>query len=85
MGLLWQLQLRLRPKISCSTSLVAGRFRVGQNVFQIIGDSANGQQDWRTAIQVWYDEVKDFSRNDINRFRSVQQQGCSCVSLKITA
>jgi hypothetical protein len=85
MGLGWQLHLRLRPKISCSTSLVAGRFAVGQNVFQIMGVSANGQQDWKAAIEAWYNEVKDFNRNDINRYRSVQQQGCPCASLRITA
>lgn len=46
-----------------------GRFGVGQNVYQIMGVSANGQQDWRAAIQAWYNEVKDFSRNDISPFR----------------
>ena len=60
----------------------AGRFSVGQNVYMTLssGVAPNGQQDWKAAVQAWYDEVKDFSRNDITRFRSVTQQSCPCVA-----
>jgi hypothetical protein len=87
MGLGWQLHLRPRPKNSCSTSLFAGRFGVGQNVFQTSswGARPNGNQDWKAAVQAWYDEVKDYSRNDIKPFRSVQQQSCPCDSLTVAA
>jgi hypothetical protein len=31
--------------------------------------SPNGQQDWPSAVQAWYDEVQDFSKNNINPFQ----------------
>ncbi|PNF13786.1 hypothetical protein B7P43_G12434 [Cryptotermes secundus] len=48
-----------------------GRFYVGQNVYQSStkGSSPNGQQDWQSAVQAWYNEVKDFSKNSVSPFK----------------
>jgi hypothetical protein len=47
------------------------RFYVGQNVYQAStkGASENGQQDWQSAVQAWYNEVKDFSKNSVSPFK----------------
>jgi hypothetical protein len=52
-------------------SLFIERFYVGQNVYQTStkGVSPNGQQDWKTAVQSWYSEVTQFSKNDINPYQ----------------
>jgi hypothetical protein len=54
-----------------SIFLFAGRFSVGQNVYQSSskGVSPNGNQDWKAAVQSWYNEVKDFNRNDVSPFK----------------
>ena len=49
------------------------------------GSAPNGLQDWKAVVQGWYNEVKDYSRNDVSSLRSVQQQSCPCVLLRITA
>jgi len=48
-----------------------GRFYVGQNVYQSStkGVPPNGQQDWNAAVLSWYNEVKDFSKNNISPFQ----------------
>jgi len=48
-----------------------GRFGVGQNLYLVSskGISPNGQQDWQAAVNSWYNEVKDFSRNNIAPFK----------------
>jgi hypothetical protein len=52
------------------------RFYVGQNVYQAStkGVSPNGQQDWQSAVQAWYSEVKSFSKNSVNPFQWVPWQ-----------
>uniref|UniRef100_A0A1V1FKT6 Putative Venom allergen 1 n=1 Tax=Reticulitermes speratus TaxID=60591 RepID=A0A1V1FKT6_9NEOP len=48
-----------------------GRFLVGQNAYKFSSpdSSPNGQQDWKSAVQAWYNEVKVFNRNDISPFK----------------
>jgi hypothetical protein len=52
-------------------SLFIGRFYVGQNVYQSStkGVGPNGQQDWNAAVQAWYNEVKDFNKNNVSPFQ----------------
>jgi hypothetical protein len=47
------------------------RFYVGQNVYLLStkGVSPNGLQDWPSAVQAWYDEVKDFSKDNISPYQ----------------
>ncbi|GFG39604.1 hypothetical protein Cfor_02878, partial [Coptotermes formosanus] len=54
-----------------------GRFSVGQNAYQSSsqGTSPNGQSDWRAAVLAWYNEVKDFNRNDISPFKFTYSTG----------
>jgi hypothetical protein len=33
------------------------------------GVTANGQEDWQSAVQAWYDEVKDFSKDSVSPFQ----------------
>jgi hypothetical protein len=33
------------------------------------GVTANGDQDWPPAVQAWYDEVKDFSKDSVSPFQ----------------
>lgn len=53
------------------------RFYVGQNVYQTstTGTGPNGQQDWKAAVQAWYNEVKDFDRNNIKPFQFTSSTG----------
>jgi hypothetical protein len=48
-----------------------GRYYVGQNAYQssTMGVPPNGQQDWNAPTQAWYNEVKDFSKDNINPFQ----------------
>jgi hypothetical protein len=49
---------------------VAARFYIGQNIHTFMTTaSPNGLQDWQSAVKAWYDEVKDFSKNNINPFQ----------------
>jgi len=52
-------------------SLFIGRFYVGQNVYQTssTGVEPDGQQDWNSAVQGWYSEVKDFDSSDISPYQ----------------
>jgi hypothetical protein len=34
-----------------------------------MGIAPNGQEDWQSAVQAWYDEVKDFSKNSVSPFQ----------------
>jgi hypothetical protein len=33
------------------------------------GVTPNGDQDWLSAVQHWYDEVEDFSKENISPFQ----------------
>jgi hypothetical protein len=52
-------------------SLFIVRFYVGQNVYQTStkGVAPNGQRDWNVAVQAWYNEVKDFNRNNVSPYQ----------------
>jgi hypothetical protein len=47
------------------------RFYVGQNIFILYswGVTPNGNQDWPTAVQYWYNEVEDFSKDSVSPFQ----------------
>lgn len=49
-----------------------GRFYVGQNVFRSgsKGSPETDVQDWNSAVQSWYNEVKDFNKNVVSSFNS---------------
>jgi hypothetical protein len=34
-----------------------------------MGVAKNGNQDWQSAVQAWYDEVKDFSKDSVSPFK----------------
>ncbi|GFG39137.1 hypothetical protein Cfor_06445, partial [Coptotermes formosanus] len=46
------------------------RFYVGQNLYisYTKGVTPSGQQNWTVAVQAWYDEVKDFNKNNVSPF-----------------
>jgi hypothetical protein len=52
---------------------IAARFYVGQNLYISYskGSTPNGQQNWAAAVQAWYDEVKDFNKNNVSPFQWV--------------
>jgi hypothetical protein len=52
---------------------ITGRFYVGQNLYisYTKGSTPNGKQDWATAVQAWYDEVADFSKDSVSPFQCV--------------
>ncbi|PNF13824.1 hypothetical protein B7P43_G12435, partial [Cryptotermes secundus] len=47
------------------------RFYVGQNLYitYSMGAAKNGNEDWNSAVQAWYDEVKDFSKDSVSPFK----------------
>ncbi|PSN50515.1 hypothetical protein C0J52_14364 [Blattella germanica] len=53
------------------------RFYVGQNAYigSSKGSAENGNQDWSKAINKWYNEVGNFSRNDISPFKFTKGTG----------
>ena len=52
-------------------SLFIDRFYVGQNVYETSskGVPPNGQKDWNAAVQSWYNEVKDFNKNNVSPYQ----------------
>jgi hypothetical protein len=53
-----------------STFSIPGRFYVGQNVYiSYTTASPDNSQDWKAAVQAWYDEVKDFNKNNVDPFQ----------------
>jgi len=52
-------------------SLFTARFYVGQNVYQTsaMGSEPNGQQDWNGAVQSWYSEVSQFSKDNVKQYQ----------------
>jgi hypothetical protein len=50
---------------------IAGRFYVGQNMYMSMTSVAtqNEEQDWPSAVQAWYNEVKDFNSSNISPFQ----------------
>jgi hypothetical protein len=50
---------------------ITGRFYVGQNLYISYskGRTPDGKQDWATAVQAWYDEVADFSKDSVSPFQ----------------
>jgi hypothetical protein len=50
---------------------ITGRFYVGQNLYMTYskGITPSGKQDWSAAVQAWYDEVQDFSKDSVSPFQ----------------
>ncbi|XP_046998606.1 venom allergen 5-like [Schistocerca americana] len=45
------------------------RFTVGQNVYLSSTTGPIRGAEWSTAVQAWYDEVRAFSKNNINKYQ----------------